>query len=343
MIEGFSHWKRHHPAAVRFRAWITILAASLGLAFVSCNQPFDPRGPLDRQLVVFTVFSTDRSAQFVRVNSTYMPDGFDPASYVAEPWLSDASATLKVVVKTCILRDTMLARADTSRYKTPMRMFTLSPFTPERGKTYLLTVHSASAGQAISSVVIPAKAAITLASPAYAILETPLTATPEWVIPYTVNVGEGAGGYTSHLYIYYDVLKGSAWVEERVEVPLEPLNKDTTYSLDQPIYDELHQVTITKRATVQFRAGYLQTIIKRLTKVQYVNTHLIYKWIVLTVLQTDKNLFNYYKSVRGYQDPLSIRLDQPLYSRIDGGVGMVGAYTLDSLTVVLPEVFGGNR
>jgi hypothetical protein len=174
-------------------------------------------------------------------------------------------------------------------------------------------------------------------------LNQPLSAAPTALVQYTIDLGSTAGGYTSHLYVYYDVLKGQRWVEERFEVPLEPTNKDTTYSLDRPIYDPLNASSISKRTTIQFRAGYLITIIKKLTKVDYKDTHLIYKWIVLTVLQTDKNLFGYYKSVRGYQDPLSIRLDQPLYSKIDGGVGMVGAYSLDSLTFVLPEVFGGNR
>jgi hypothetical protein len=194
-----------------------------------------------------------------------------------------------------------------------------------------------------ASVVVPSKPAIVLNPAAAIILTQPLSATATARIEYTVDLASTAGGYSNHLYIYYDVLKGARWVEERFEVPLEPIDKDTTYSLDRPIYDQLNPPSLSKRTTIQFRAGYLINIIKKLTKVDYKDTHLIYKWIVLTVLQTDKNLFGYYKSVRGYQDPLSIRLDQPLYSKIEGGVGMVGAYSLDSLTFVLPEVFGGNR
>jgi hypothetical protein len=163
------------------------------------------------------------------------------------------------------------------------------------------------------------------------------------LIQYTVDLSGTAGGFVGHLYIYYDVLKGPSWVEERVEIPVSTMDPDTSYSVDRPEYAQLAPLPLSRRVEMQFKVGYLATIIKHLTKVQYVDTHLIYKWIVLTVLQTDRNLFGYYKSIRGYQDPLSIRLDQPLYTKIDGGVGMVGGYSLDSLTFVLPESFSGNR
>jgi hypothetical protein len=40
-----------------------------------------------------------------------------------------------------------------------------------------------------------------------------------------------------------------------------------------------------------------------------------------------------------YGDPHSIRLDEPVYSGVTGGVGVMGAYTLDSLVHILPENF----
>jgi hypothetical protein len=309
----------------------------------ACNQPFDPRGPIEQQLVVYTILSTDRSTQFVRVNSTYMPPGFDPSAYTEDTWVADASVRLNGSGKTWLLHDTSIARPDTSRYKSPLRLFTLNAFVPERGKLYTLLVESPTVGVAQATVTVPAKPNIGLSSISSPLLTQPLTAVPDRIIEFTVDLAGTAGGHSSHLYIYYDVLKGLRWTEERFEVPLEPANRDTSYSLDRPIYDQLNPASVSKRVTVQFRVGYLQNIIKKLTTKQYVDTHLIYKWIVLTVLQTDKNLFTYYKSVRGYQDPLTIRLDQPLYSKIDGGVGLVGAYSLDSLTFVLPEFYAGNR
>ena len=327
---------RRYPRALGVMA---LVAGSLA----ACNQPFDPRGPQEQQIVVYTVLSTDRTVQYVRVNSSYMPPGYDATAYTEDSWIRDASVKLIGAGKTWSFHDTSLARPDTGRYKLPLRMYAVKPFVPERGKAYNLLVESPTFGVAQATVTMPAKSTIVLNAVSVPVLTQPLSATPDGKIEFTVDLSSTAGGYTNHLYIYYDVLKGSRWVEERFEIPLEPIPRDTSYSLDRPVYDQLNPTSLSKRVTVQFKAGYLQKIIKKLTTVQYADTHLIYKWIVLTVLQTDKNLFAYYKSVRGYQDPLSIRLDQPLYSKIDGGVGLVGAYALDSLTFVLPEVYGGNR
>ena len=336
------HIVRSWIRARRYPRALGVMALVAGL-LASCNQPFDPRGPQNPQIVVYTVLSTDRTVQYVRVNSTYMPTGYDATTFTEDTWISDASVKLIGAGKTWSFRDTSLARPDTSRYKFPLRMYAIKPFVPERGKAYNLLVESPTLGVAQATVTVPAKPTIGLASTSVSMLAQPLSAAPDGTIEFTVDLSSTTGGYTNHLYIYYDVLKGSRWVEERFEIPLEPIPRDTSYSLDQPIYDQLNPTSLSKRVTVQFKAGYFQKIIKKLTTIQYVNTHLIYKWIVLTVLQTDRNLFAYYKSVRGYQDPFSIRLDQPLYSKIDRGVGLVGAYALDSLTFVLSEDFGGNR
>jgi hypothetical protein len=84
-------------------------------------------------------------------------------------------------------------------------------------------------------------------------------------------------------------------------------------------------------------------MIKQLTTVRYASNKIIYKWVVFDVLQADQNLYDYYASVQEYRDPRSIRLDEPMYSRVNGGLGFAGAYTLDSLLYVLPENFPGNR
>jgi hypothetical protein len=144
------------------------------------------------------------------------------------------------------------------------------------------------------------------------------------------------------LTITYDVLKGTDWVEETVELPVATADT-TAYSLNHPIYSQVVPSPATRQLDVTYLNGFLQNIIKDVTTVKYKNNRLVYKWIVFTVLQFERNLYNYYKAVREYRDPRSIRLDRPLYSEIDGGIGFVGAYSADSLVYLLPTNFGGNR
>lgn len=327
------------PVIASLLTFGVVIAAGL----MSCNQPFDPRAPLDQQLVVYALLSTDRDAQFVRVNSNYMPSGFDANAYAGDNAVRDASVTLSSSLNTMVFHGASIPRPDTSRYKTPIFVYTLQPFIPQRGKAYQLLVQSPTVGSASATVVIPSRPAIAYDAASVTVLSNPLSVDVKSVAKYTVDLSSTAKGYSGHLYIYYDVLKDSRWVEERVEVPFSSSIKDTTYSLDWAQYQDLTATPQSNKVVLQFTAGYLSTIIKHLTKVRYVDTHLIYKWIVLVVLQADQNFFSYFKSIRGYQDPLSIRLDQPMYTSINGAVGMVGAYSLDSLTFVLPERFNGNR
>ena len=161
---------------------------------------------------------------------------------------------------------------------------------------------------------------------------------------FSAQLSSLAKGYIARAYIYYDVLKGSEWVEERVELPLGTWKTDPGYyGFDLLYYPQMTASPPTGLIGANFKNGFLQSIIKQLTTVQYVNNYIVYKWVVFSVLQADQNLFDYYMSIQETRDPRSIRLDEPMYSRVNGGLGFAGAYTLDSLLIVLPENFPGNR
>ncbi len=91
-----------------------------------------------------------------------------------------------------------------------------------------------------------------------------------------------------------------------------------------------------------YKNGYYRAIVNVVNS-QYRSNRLIFKWATFVVLQADKNLFDYYSSTHPSQDPFSIRLDEPLVSTVSGGLGVVGAYSLDSLVRLLPGNFWGNR
>jgi hypothetical protein len=44
------------------------------------------------------------------------------------------------------------------------------------------------------------------------------------------------------------------------------------------------------------------------------------------LLSFDEHLSNYYSSTHGYLDEFSIRLDETVYSNIEGGMGIFGSY-----------------
>jgi hypothetical protein len=76
---------------------------------------------------------------------------------------------------------------------------------------------------------------------------------------------------------------------------------------------------------------------------KHLSSKIIFNRVVFQLLQIDQNSYNYIMITHSYHDPYSIRLDEPVLSNAAGGIGMVGCYTLDSVTHDLPENFVSNR
>lgn len=323
------------PRSVAFRV------ICLSFLFASCKDSFDPRAALDQKMVVFSVLSTDRDIQYVRVQTDYMPPGFDPLSYTSDSFLSDAQVSLKDSSKTYLFRDTIVARSDSGRYSFPLRAFYLGRFTPQRGKSYNLVVQSPSLGKAYATVIIPGKPRITITAEVVQIIDRPDRYVQNVPIIFIVQLSTLSKGYVARFLLYYDVLKGTEWVEERVEIPISSADS-SNYSLDIPKYPDLAVSPNTSQIGLVYRNGYYKGILNILNE-RYKNTRIIFKWATLVVLQTDKNLYDYYSVTHASRDPFSMRLDEPTVSKISGGLGMIGAYSLDSLVDILPENFWGNR
>lgn len=311
------------------------------LMFLGCDQSFDPRGALDKQMVVFAVLSTDRDVQYVRVQTGYMPPDYNPLSYSADPSLKDASVFIIASGKTYQLRDTLLAQPDTNRYKYPLRSYYLASFTPQRGRSYDVEVHSPSYGNTKTTVLVPGSPKISLVPEAEAILDQPDKNALGAFIGFNVQLSQNTKGFIGRFLLYYDVLKGSEWVEEAVEIPVAS-SDSSSFSLNIPKYPGMTAVTSTSQIGIVYRNGYYKGTINKLNS-HYSSTQLICKWVTFVVLQADKNLYEYYVSTHPSLDPYSIRLEPPTVSGVNGGLGVVGAYSLDSLVYLLPYDFWGNR
>ena len=320
---------------------ILISALMAVMLLIACNQPFDPRAPLDKKMVVFSVLSTDRQMQFVRVQQSYMSSASDPTSFTSDNSVTDATVYLRASNGLQFLKDTLLSRTDTSRYKFPMRAFVLNPFIPRWGESYEVIVQSVSYGLASASVTVPGQTEILISSDAARALDRPDKYEQAAQMTFMVQMSGISKGYVGRLLLYYDVLKGSSWVEERVEIPVSS-SDSSNYSLDYPVYPRLTITPPTSRVSAYYKNGYYKAILNVVNS-RYPSTRIIFKWATFVVLQADKNLSEYYSSTHASMDPYSTRLDDPFVSTVDGGLGVVGAYSLDSLVRLLPGNFWGNR
>lgn len=321
---------------------ISLLVTLPLILFPSCSEQFDPRSELEPRLVLFSILSTERTEQYVRVEQNYMPPDYDPIAYKLDEAVGGAVVTINDGRATFRLSDTALTRADTSRYPFPIRSYVLRPFTPVPGESYTVTATTPQHGFVTASVIVPARTVLGAGSLTLAVLDRPAEFDEKAAISFPVILSATTGGYVGRLYVYYDVLKGTEWVEERAEIPmsfLSPSLEDLQYAL----YPRLTARPTRNLTSVAFDKKLYAKMLSYTADEKYKSQKLIFKWAVFQFTQVDKNLYNYHASVHANRDPHSIRLDEPSYSNVSGGYGVVGAYTLDSLVHVLPENFPYNN
>jgi hypothetical protein len=309
---------------------------------MACNQPFDPRGPLDQKLVLFSVLSTDRSQQIVRVERDYMPVDYDALAYTADVSVAGASVALKSGTVTYVLRDTTFPRSDTSRYKSALHGYVLNAFKVDYGKSYQVSVQSAQYGSASGSVLVPSKPLLSLEAASYSVLDNPTSSQKDASILFPIISGNNARAYIARLFIDYDVLKGGEWIEERAEIPVG-YKYSGLADFNYVSYGALTPVPINGHAVGAYKNELYSKMLVAIAYQKYVDTKIVFNRVVFQVLEVDPNLYNYYLVTHAYDDPHSIRLDEPAYSNVVRGEGVVGAYTLDSLVHILPEGFGFNK
>ena len=87
-------------------------AALSFLLFPACDQAFDPQQEFQPKLVVFSILSTDRESQYVRVEKNYVMATYDPATANADLSVKDAVVEIRDEMSNRRFSDTTLVRPD---------------------------------------------------------------------------------------------------------------------------------------------------------------------------------------------------------------------------------------
>jgi len=304
------------------------------LLFASCNHPFSPKGPLQQQLVVYSVLSSDRDIQFVRVYTNYDVSGFDPFENRSDTPVAGAQVVVTGPHGSYTLKDTVLTRPDTSRYKAPIAAYA-GKWRPEPGQTYTLTVNAPGIGSTSASVTTPGPSQPIYWTYGTDILDDPDNYKKTGYVGAFTRFWQTTKAYTYQLAIEYLVLTPAGWKTETIEVPLW-----ASYDLQSAGYPSLVNVYIYAGGSYS-KDVYVNTLL-RVVRL-HAGSKLTFKRIVFRILQVDQNWYDYYNVVRKFQDMFSIRLDEPDFSNLSNGYGLFGAFTVDSLEHTYPPEFPYNR
>ena len=321
------------PRAHRHYILLLVPAIAGALLFSSCNHSFSPKGPFKQQLVTYSLLTDERDRQFVRIYQTYDVDGFDPFQNKTDGQVVGAQVAIVDGNTTYMMRDTILPRASTSHYDSPIHAY-VGDFSARRGRSYQLVLDLGQGNSATATVTVPDYLTRLWMVTGFNLDEP--GAEQKKVLYVWIYAASTAltKGYAGQMVVQYQMLTPSGWQDREDEVP-----PDEGYSLTNRVISRNNENggLSFSRSNVMYRSLLLAITGSN------PNTSIVFKRLVFRVLQVDQNLYDYYKIVHGFQDPYTIRYDQPDFTDMSSGFGLFGGYTIDTLVHELPPNFGYNQ
>jgi len=300
-----------------------------------CDDSFSPNADLVNKVVVFGVLTPNASIQFVRVHPIVSPEESNPRN-------DSVSGTVVRVSKggsLTIFRDTLLIVVKSVGDTVKIPAFVTYELSIERGARYALSVVSPSYSEVSAIVSVPSRGV--LSTLGNLILQSPWDYNMDLDIIVSMTLSPDTKGFFVRFFLNYEVLRNGTWASESVEVPIKLQDSNGLANING-VYPSLG-VRTTSRSPTGFaveRKGYMNSEYRKvltLIYAEYGSQNIRMKKAVFQLIQVEDNLFNYYFVANNFADKFSIRIDQPEFTNINGGFGVFGAFTFDSLVVNLPE------
>jgi hypothetical protein len=319
----------------RLRLIVTVLL----IVILGCDTSFNPKGPFRKQLVVYAILSTETDTTFARVYKTYDPPGFDPYEVTTDQPVTDAVVRLTSGGSEWVFGDTLVPRADTSRYQSDIAAYVLTGLSVTPGSAYQLNVQSPTAGSADAVVTVPGKGFLSVQNSF--VLQNP-TLTDDNIIS-TAALSSTTWGYLVRLFLIGEAWEAGAWRQFEREVPLsilEVIDCQTFISEYPRLQRREGSRSFEEHLQVFENNAYRWTIVslrdgRDVDSVRFLRAEFEF-------LETDPHLYSYYNIASGFRDEFTLRTDEPDYSNIRDGRGIFGAFVRQRVVFNVPSDLGGS-
>lgn len=275
-----------------------------------CDNSFDPKEEYQERIVVFAVLDVTSPVQVVRLERTFDAAGTNPNEPIGKQPVTDAKVRIQTNKRTFTLTDTLVdIGAGTMK-----KIWITRELLPVEGAVYTLLVEVPGLPAISSQATVPSRAFVQLLAPDVAGLRKGVELRAG-----AISTSATPRGFYFRLWITGEKTVNGKRVELRYEIPrgIDPKTGNTEYT--KPSRD----------ISVEFPTEFLADLRARLEQTD--STQNIQ--VVGTAYSLDTYLYAYYQTVRGFDDPVSVRQDKPDFTNIDGGIGVFGAISTDSVRI----------
>ena len=288
-------------------ALVSILAAVL--LGTACENDFSPKTEIEKKIAVFCVLDAAQDYQTVLIFRSYDAELGIPLEPLTSKEVTEADVRIMGGGETYQFHDTLL----TDGGGAPRHAWISHQLKPQHEKRYRLEIR------------IPdeevLKAETTLPSRLYARAIRVRADTGRG----HVSVSHGVTAFSVPPAAFYYRAWAETWkllpngdtLRPRIEIPLYITSTGDTRIYAAPTRSD---ETIYTPSMIE--------IVMRENEVE--SDSVIGRKLVVHGYGMDEGFYKYYKVVRGFDDPVSVRLDMPDLSFIEGGLGVFGSMSADS-------------
>ncbi len=279
------------------------------LLVIGCDEAFEPNGPYQPQLVLYSVLDAGTDTQFVRLQTTVDPRSYDPFAPFSPPAVTGATVVLQDNGISYTFRDTVISVTEGSGTRlVPAYVHYQCRIVSNR--QYQLTA-------VVPGFPVVTATAIGLNSAFLHQVNTKVLFNPinQEDISFDLFLGRNAKAYLLLFTIEYERLRNGVWIMQRYDVPSSVIDGKKIYpqiSLSPGIepFNKVFPLTLYNAAIAEIRSNPLDTV--------------RFGTAVFTLLQFDTPLYTYYSVANNYPGGSTLRLDEPDFSNVSGGYGVVG-------------------
>jgi len=298
---------------------------SEALLLLSCSDQVNPKTDLENVYSLNCIMRGDTTSQIATVTHSYEISGFDPASNTTNPFIAGARIKVYYNDSVFVFRDTTAIRTDISRYTTPIHYYYVNKLYPKSGDSIKIVA------------TLPNGKVLSAATKTYQTSSVFFTNQQDQytsIYSYTIYLKFGwvsvlstadiaSAFFAPDLLIYYHknddpakkrLIKKVPWLYSETAGPVYP-------PIQNSIFDIAYDMSTVNRAMSEIAGSDPD-------KGNYIIEGASFRILVM-----DQNLATYYNAQKTYMDEFSVRINQPDFTNIKGGLGIFGSFTVRLMVV----------
>lgn len=305
------------------RKLIFILALLISAFLVSCEDSFSPYAPFTADYILNGIIRGDTSYQVITLSKSYQPDGPDPLGYKQDPAITGARIEIYYDNMVFALRDSSITRMDTIHFNTPFSFYYLKDFKPGINKKISIKAFLPDGTSLEASTITPSISFADFIREDNFGYDFPPDTGRSLIIRWN---DKGPYSYDPDINLNYKVDGDS--VLHKIALPLRYDERGApVYSMperDNFIVIDTSSIGKTLGALVAKYGGKSGIKIKNIT---------------MDLLVYDEDLSAYYSSLEFGLNGFTVRIDDPDFTNVKGGLGIFGSYVSTRFTTDIDDQY----